>query len=182
MAQTVKHLPATQETWVQSLGRGDPWRRKWQCTPVLSPGEFHGWRSLVGYSPWGRKESDMTEQLHFLSSFRFKGIKWYRREGRGVGTLWGVSQPVGGTLPGLESHHRDPTPRVHQERRLWSPWSEFKSHPTASPCPPLRSALQPTGSEIRAFLRGLLGGLKRKQTRAPNIPTPGENTGNDGHT
>ena len=36
-----------------------PWRRKWQPTPVFLPGESHGQRSLVGYSPWGRKESDM---------------------------------------------------------------------------------------------------------------------------
>jgi hypothetical protein len=42
-----------------------PWRRKWQSTSVLLPGEFHGLRSLVGYSPWSRKESDMTERLHF---------------------------------------------------------------------------------------------------------------------
>jgi len=42
-----------------------PWRRKWQSTPVLLPGKSHGQRSLVGYSPWGRKESDTTEQLHF---------------------------------------------------------------------------------------------------------------------
>ena len=32
------------------------WRRKWQPTPVFSPGKFHGQRSLVGYSPWGQKE------------------------------------------------------------------------------------------------------------------------------
>jgi len=42
-----------------------PWRRKWQSTPVLLPGKSHGLRSLVGYSSWGRKESDMTERLHF---------------------------------------------------------------------------------------------------------------------
>ena len=42
-----------------------PWRRKWQPTPVLLPRKFHGWRSLVGYSPWGLKESDTTERLHF---------------------------------------------------------------------------------------------------------------------
>ena len=42
-----------------------PWRRKWQPTPVFLPGKPHGWRSLVGYSPWSRKESDTTEQLHF---------------------------------------------------------------------------------------------------------------------
>ena len=44
-----------------------PWRRKWQSTLVLLPGKSHGQRSLVGYSPWGRKESDMTERLHFTS-------------------------------------------------------------------------------------------------------------------
>ena len=36
-------------------------RRQWHPTPVLLPGESHGWRSLVGCSPWGREESDMTE-------------------------------------------------------------------------------------------------------------------------
>ena len=43
------------------------WRREWQPTPVLLPGKSCGLRSLVGYSPWGRKESDTTEQLHFSS-------------------------------------------------------------------------------------------------------------------
>ena len=41
------------------------WRRRWHPTPVLLPGKSHGRRSLVGCSPWGRKESDMTEQLPF---------------------------------------------------------------------------------------------------------------------
>ena len=40
-------------------------RRQWQPTPVLLPGKSHGWRSLVGYSPWGREESDRAERLHF---------------------------------------------------------------------------------------------------------------------
>ena len=40
-------------------------RRQWHPTLVLFPGKSHGRRSLVGYSPWGRQESDMTEQLHF---------------------------------------------------------------------------------------------------------------------
>ena len=39
----------------------------WQPTPVLLPGKFHGWRSVVGCSRWGRKESDTTGRLHFLS-------------------------------------------------------------------------------------------------------------------
>ena len=42
-----------------------PWRRQWHPTPVLLPGKSHGWRSLVGCSPWGLEESDTTEQLHF---------------------------------------------------------------------------------------------------------------------
>ena len=43
-----------------------PWRQKWQPTPVFLPGEFHGWKSLVGYSPCDRKELDTTEQMHWL--------------------------------------------------------------------------------------------------------------------
>ena len=39
------------------------WRREWQSTPVFLLGKPHGQRSLVGYSPWGHKDSDMTEQL-----------------------------------------------------------------------------------------------------------------------
>ena len=49
--------------WVGKI----PWRRKLQPTPVFLPRESYGWRSLVGYSPWGRKESDTTEWLHFHS-------------------------------------------------------------------------------------------------------------------
>ena len=40
-----------------------PWKRKWRPTPVFVPGESHGQRSLVGYNPWGCKESDMTDRL-----------------------------------------------------------------------------------------------------------------------
>ena len=41
------------------------WRRRWHPTPVLLPGKSHGWRSLVGCSPWSHEESDMTERLPF---------------------------------------------------------------------------------------------------------------------
>ena len=44
-----------------------PWRKKWQPNPVLLPGKSQGQSSLVGYSPWGCKELDTTEQLHFTS-------------------------------------------------------------------------------------------------------------------
>ena len=43
--------------------RKTPWRREWQPTQVFSYGGFHGQRSLAGYSPWGRKQSDRTERL-----------------------------------------------------------------------------------------------------------------------
>ena len=45
------------------------WRRQWHPTPVLLPGKSLGWKSLVGCSPWGRKELDTTEWLHFHFSF-----------------------------------------------------------------------------------------------------------------
>ena len=61
----VKNLPAKQETWAPWI-RKIPWRRKGQPTPVFLPGEFHGQRSLVGYSSWGCKESNITEWLNML--------------------------------------------------------------------------------------------------------------------
>ena len=63
VAQAVKNLPAMWrprfDPWVRKI----PWRRKWQPTPVFLPGEFHGQRSLVDYSPRGHKELDTTERL-----------------------------------------------------------------------------------------------------------------------
>ena len=73
-----------------------------QPTPVLLPGKFHGWRSLVGYSPWSHKESDKTEQLHFLS---FYSSFWRRN--------W---QPTPVFLPG-ESHGQE-GPRGLQSMEL----------------------------------------------------------------
>ena len=61
----VKHLPTKQETQVRSLGWEDTLEKEMAPTPVLLPGKSHGWRSLVGYSPWGGKEWDTTERLDF---------------------------------------------------------------------------------------------------------------------
>ena len=69
-------FPGGSDGKVSACNTGDPWvgkiswRRKWQPTPVFLPRESQGRRSLVGYSPWGCKESDTTEQLHFFHSFR----------------------------------------------------------------------------------------------------------------
>ena len=80
--QRVKYLPEMWETRVQSLNRKDPWRRKWQPTLGLLPGKSHRRRSLVGYSPCGCKESDMTERLHFY--FHFRGREWQGYDGLGT--------------------------------------------------------------------------------------------------
>ena len=58
------------------------WRRQWHPTPALLPGKSHGRRSLVGCSPWGREESDTTEQLHFHFSLSCIG------EGNGNPLQW----------------------------------------------------------------------------------------------
>ena len=67
----VKHSPAMQKTWVLWV-RKIPWKREWQCTPVLLPEESHGQRSRVGYIPWGHKESDTTKELTL--SFHFNAV------------------------------------------------------------------------------------------------------------
>ena len=59
----VKNLPSMQEDRVWSLGWEDPLKEPWQPTPIFLPGGSQGQRSLVGYSPWGHTESDMTEWL-----------------------------------------------------------------------------------------------------------------------
>ena len=72
MAQVVKNLLAVQETQIQTLGQEAPLEKSMECsclvflpaTPVFLPGEFHGERSLVGYSPWRPKELDKTKRLN----------------------------------------------------------------------------------------------------------------------
>ena len=64
----------------------DPWvgkiplEKEMQSTPVLLPGKSHGQRSLVGYSPWGRKELDTTERLHFHFPFPFISCCWKQED------------------------------------------------------------------------------------------------------
>ena len=66
------------------------WRREWQPTPVFSPGESHGQRSLAGYSPWGRKELDMTEWLHFHFQF-YKSLYQKRKRLNIPNKFYGVN-------------------------------------------------------------------------------------------
>ena len=88
------------------------WRRQWHPTPVLLPGESQGRRSLVGCSPWGRKESDTTEQLQ-LSLFTF--MHWEKKWQPAPVLLPGESQGwrslVGCSPWGLEES--DTTEQLH---------------------------------------------------------------------
>ena len=61
VAQLVKNLPAMQKTLVSFLGWEDPLEKRMAIHSVFWPGEFHGQRSLAVYSPWCRRELDMTE-------------------------------------------------------------------------------------------------------------------------
>ena len=63
----VKNLPAMQETQVQSLGQKISWTGEWLRTAVFLPVEFHGQRSLVGYSPWGQRVGRDWETNTFIS-------------------------------------------------------------------------------------------------------------------
>ena len=73
-------------------------RRQWHPTPVLLPGKSHGWRRLVGCSPWGHEELDTTERLHFHFSLSCTG------EGNG-NPLWRIPETgEPGGLPSMGSH------------------------------------------------------------------------------
>ena len=65
MAQMIRNPPSMQETQGQSLGREDALEEGMATHYSILPREFHGQRSLVDCSPWGRRESDTTERLHF---------------------------------------------------------------------------------------------------------------------
>ena len=61
----VKHPSAMRETWIRSLGWEDPLEKEMATHSSILAWRSHGQRSLAGYSPWGHKESDTTERLHF---------------------------------------------------------------------------------------------------------------------
>ena len=67
MAETVKHLPIMRETQIQSLGQEDLLEKEMAPHSSTLAWKIPWTRGLVGYSPWGRKESDMTEGLHLLT-------------------------------------------------------------------------------------------------------------------
>ena len=111
----------------------NPWsgrRRKWQPTPVLLPGKSHGWRSLVGCSPWGRQESDTTERLHFHFSLSFIGEENGNplqcsclENPRDGGAWWAAISGVAQSWTQLKRLSSSSSPRDSQES---SPTPQFK--------------------------------------------------------
>ena len=73
------------DPWIAKI----PWRRKWQPTPVFLPGKFHGQRSLVGYGPWGHRESDTTEHSTHTAFFMVQFLHPYMTTGKAIAlTIW----------------------------------------------------------------------------------------------
>ena len=111
----VKHLPTMWETRVQSLSREDPLEKEMATHSNIQPGKSHGWRSLVGYSPWGCKESDTTSDFSKKQHFSPREVCGPAEETNtqeittqsknatgGVSTGWGGAQRLGwdeGTRP-----------------------------------------------------------------------------------
>ena len=109
-------FPPLQNRMAITLG----WRRKWQPTPVLLPGKSHGRKSLVGYSPWGCRESDTAERLHFTHFTHFILYHWRRKwqptpvflpgESHGQGSLAGC---------GPWGHRESDTTEVTEQEQYW---------------------------------------------------------------
>ena len=116
-----KHSVGTK--WIGQFDR----RRQWHPTLVLLPGKFHGWRSLVGCSTWGHRESNMTEWLHFHFSLSCIG----EENGNPVQCSCLENPRTGepGGLPSMESH------------RVGHDWSDFASAAAAA-------SLRGSGEEI----------------------------------
>ena len=161
-AQTAKHPPAMQETRVQSLGREDPLEKEMEPTPVLLPGKFHGWRCLVGNSPWGHKELDTTERLHFPFLLPSSSLGTGKPQ-RMLGHLE-LIKPGGVMCQGL-LHLRD-TDRMTQPRRDRA----GESTPHLSPLPHLVSARAPCW--LRANARGQ-GAQGCAPQNCPSVQRPG---------
>ena len=82
-----------QKYWFFDNWSMSAWRKKWQHTPVFLPGESHGQRSLVGYSPWGHKESNMTKQLTHAKSLPVPPpVRYFDNSGLGLCTKEQISE------------------------------------------------------------------------------------------
>ena len=137
--------------WIRKI----PWRREWQPTPVLLPGESHGHSSLAGDSPWCCKELDMTEQLTVACFLMFTAalltiVKiWKQPDGhQQISSVQSLSRvqlwdPMDHSMPGLPVHHElleSTQTHVHWVRDAIQP-----SLPLSSPSPPAFNLSQHQG-------------------------------------
>ena len=123
---TGKKSAAKQETWAPWI-RKIPWRRKWQPTPVFLPGEFHGQRSLVGYSSRGCKESNITEWLNMrMHACAHTHTHTHIVRRPGAASLWGFTRRSVHSLL-FQSHWAASCGDLY----LVSPWSS--NHLPATP-------------------------------------------------
>ena len=103
--------------WVGKI----PWRRKWQSTPVFSPGGSHGLKSLVGYSPWGHKESDTTEATEHARIPNIVGSRFwdseYAQRSLMWSILWHTAERGEESTPIMQSQQRSDS--VHRELWVW---------------------------------------------------------------
>ena len=76
VAQTVKHLPTMREIWVWSLGQKDPLEKEMATHSSTLAWKIPWMEEPGGYSPWGCKESDTTERLHFTSAMDKQSCLW----------------------------------------------------------------------------------------------------------
>ena len=113
------------KSWVQKM----LWRRKWKPTPVFLPGEFHGQRSLVGYSTWGHKELDTTEWLALWGFPHGSDGKEYACNAEDLGSIPGLGRSPregnGSCTPVLSSGYR----RSFTSKNwnvLWNKMSDYK--------------------------------------------------------
>ena len=113
-----------------------PWRKKWQPTPVFLPKESHGQRSLVGYSPWGNKELDTTEQRTLT------GV-WYILSSVAQSCLT-LCDPMDCGTPGLPVHHQ--LLQLTKTHVHWVSDAIQPSHPLLSPSPPAFNLAPSLGS------------------------------------
>ena len=133
----VKNPPVKQETQVLSLSWEDPLDKKWQPTPIFLPGESHGHRSLVGYSPWGHKrvrydwviKTTTTKILQrpILGANVNKGACKFKFNSVQFSSVQYSRSVVSDSLRPHESQHArppcpSPTPGVHSNSRPSSRW------------------------------------------------------------
>ena len=111
--------------WVRKI----PWRREWQPTPVFLPGESHGQRSLVSYSPRGRRESDTTERLPFPLEHLMLSTGWL------TGAIFQKTDSSHGRKQTVAAVEKNPPAQAGDLRDRFAPWAGET---------PWRRAWQPT--------------------------------------